>query len=194
MPQGNFSGIVEANLGVNKANYFVNREVNVALTIKDQSLTQEISLKLKNTAPTRDKIPEQRYKVYIRALSPNASHLLGARVLSRDGEEEPDVDIVETEGRVEYGTLVEVLPSEEKIITFRINTPLLLNFTNVGNFGYTWWKQSGTGEYPFNISVAAPAMGGTNWNPPFRLTEEGTYRYNTNLVGDFNLNLNWTAK
>lgn len=194
LPQGNFSGIVEANLGVNKANYFITREVNVNIALNEEFFTEEISLKLKNSAPTRDKIPEQRYKAYIRALSPSVSGLVGAEILSQEGKKAASVDITHNGTSTEYGTLVEVLPGEEKIVTFKIKTKLAQNFAKDSSFSYTWWKQSGTGEYPFAINITAPKMSGTKWDPPFRLTEQGAYRYNTNLVDDFILNLNWTSK
>lgn len=192
MPDGMFSGFVEANLGVNKANYYVSREANVVLTLEDGYLEQEVSLKLRNSATSRDNIPADRYKAYIRALAPSDSEFHGASVLSSAGRDTVNVDIEREEGRVEYGTLIEVLPGEEKVLTFRIRNSANIAFGEAGNFSYTWWKQSGTGEYPFNISVKAPSLSGMRWSPPFSLTNGGMFGYNSNLVGDFKLNLEWT--
>ena len=63
-----FVGISEANLGVNKANYFVSRSIKHDVIIAgDGSVTGKTSLVLKNDS---DKWPGGDYKVYLRFITP----------------------------------------------------------------------------------------------------------------------------
>jgi len=189
-----FSGIVEANLGVNKANYFVKREVKAKVALTDSFIEQEVSLYLKNTAANRDRVPEQRYKTYVRAIAPRDSEIISTKLYGSGLTQDLGTDVSELPGRVEYGVLVDILPGEEKIVTFKWRTPAELELGKIGKLKFSWWKQSGSGEYPFYLEYVLPSLSGIKTSPPLRLTEGGSFLYNTTLSEDLESTLSWDNK
>lgn len=189
-----FSGFIEANLGVNKANYFVERSVNVDVNLGENYIEQEVALKIRNKAANRNRIPEERYKAYVRAIAPDGASLQSAILYEGSDKRSVEVEIEKLKERVEFGAIIDVLPGEEKIIAFKFRTKSDINYTESGKIKYSWWKQSGTGEYPFNISFKTPSLSGSSFTPPYRLTEEGKYGYNTNLSEDFETELTFIKR
>lgn len=185
------SGIVEANLGVNKSNYYIKREIYQKYEMEENRVVSETSVKIKNTAATRDRVPEERYKVYIRAFGNKSSSLVGIYETSGAGRVSMKGDIENFNDRVEYGVLVDVLPGEEKIVTFKIRNETNLDFSKSGELSILWWKQSGSREYPITVEFSAPELKNFTFNPPYVLTEGGRYRYNTTLYGDLSSVINW---
>lgn len=176
------SGVVEANVGVNKANYFVSRKAKVGIQAREEYIEEEVSLTLTNKAQNVDRIPEQRYKAYVRALAPKDSQFLSAKIVESEATVWVDVDSEILSNRKEYGLVVEVLPKEEKTVVFKWRVPVPRDLTKIK---FDWWKQSGVGEYPFSMSVSVPRAKEFSSNPPLGLTKEGDFGYNTNLSSDF---------
>ncbi len=172
-------GIVEANVGVNKSNYFISRKVDINMTVNEDFLEKELTLTLKNSANGSLGV-NGRYKTYTRLLIPEEAYEVSA--LSVYGQ---DIQYLQTEtttirGRKEVGVLVEVLAGETKNVKFKWKQK---NNSNVRSY-YTYFrKQAGVDDYPFSISINTPVkiLGST---PPLILTEEGNYIYNTTLVKD----------
>ncbi len=188
-----FLGVVEANLGVNKANYHVARAAKLILKAQNGIVEHELVLTLKNTAPGQDRIPEQRYKAYIRALVPTGSQFLEA--YEYDGEKHfKDVDIEELKSRGEYGVLVEVLPGEQKNLVYKWRAPIGSDFNKDGELDVFWWKQSGVGEYPLTIELNMPRVASIKSTPPAALTKDGNYIYNTTLSKDFKASIIWKSQ
>ena len=187
-------GIVEANLGVNKANYYISRSVRLSTQVGESELKHELVLTLKNAAPGRERIPEQRYKAYVRAIAEPNAKFREAYELNNSSRSYFDVDIEEFDNRVEYGLLVEVLPGETKSVVYNWSTPAKLNFKEDGELMLTWWKQSGTGDYPLELLTKLPEVPWLKSNPPMSLTEGGGYIYNTNLNRDLRSIFSWKPK
>lgn len=188
---GLFAGLVEANLGVNKANYYITREVKLSTEADESGIEMVLALDLKNNAPGRERIPEQRYKAYVRAMASVGSEFVEAYEMADGKKNYFDVDIEEHEDRTDYGLLVEVLPGETKSIVFNWSTPVKLDFEKSGEINLLWWKQSGVGEYPFSIVTKLPPVNYVKSNPPSALTEQGAYIYNTTLNKDLISIFNW---
>ncbi len=181
-------GVVEANVGVNKANYFVKRQVALRSTIKDIYIEQALSLTLTNTSEGLERIPEERYKVYVRGLAPLEAQFPTAQ-LSGSKAEWLDIDSTRLSNRNEYGVILEVLPGETKTLTYSWRVP----FDQKPNkLKLHFWKQSGTGEFPLSVTLDAPNVRQFSSNPPFGLTDEGSFGYNTNLSSDFISELTFT--
>lgn len=196
IPEGNTIGVVEANLGVNKANYYVERKAKLHIDASGDSVVYEVLLSLTNKAQGLERIPEQRYKAYVRALAPGNAQFVEAYVeseLPRAGREYVDVDIEDIAARQEFGVLVEVLPGETKSIVYRWRVPSL-SFDADGLFNVYWWKQSGVGDYPLEVTVKMPKVGFVKIEPPMTLTPEGTYYYNTTLNSDFTVSIIWRSQ
>jgi hypothetical protein len=185
-----FSGFVEANVGVNKANYYIKREVNTRISLQKGFVEQEVALKLTNSAPNQAHVPEQRYKAYVRAIAPVDSQFQSARIIGESETTWVDVDIEEFKNRAEYGALVDVLPGEEKTINFNWRLPALGNLTG-GKINFSWWKQSGVSEYPLTVTLAIPDLKQIKSQPPFYLTTDGSFSYNTTLTEDLDIEIEW---
>jgi hypothetical protein len=188
------AGIVEANVGVNKANYFVDRSVQAVISPRREYLDVSVSLEIKNNAKEGDRVPQERYKDYVRVMAGESAHSPKVYVDTDEGRMYPDIDIEKLDGRLEYGALLDVLPGEQKTITFAWRVPNSLDFTKKGSFSLNWWKQSGVEEYPFSTVLRFPTLSNTKSNPPLGLTSEGGFLYNTNLVQDLGLNISWSDK
>ncbi len=192
--QGNcasiFTGIVEANLGVNKANYYVQRKARLKVDLKPDAVDYELSVDLINNAFEGQSIPEKRYKVYMRALALENSTFREAFVRNNESLEYLDIDIENVDGRKEYGVLLEILPGEKKQINIKWRSPVNLDFSKEGGIYLNWWKQSGI-EYPLEISVNIPFDGVVKTFPAPSLTKGGIYYYNTILNKDFEAMLKW---
>ncbi len=135
-----FISVVEANVGVNKANYFIEREHSLKVQITPNEVRRELTLRLRNSA-NPDLGPSGRYKTYIRLLVPQDAIVKG------------NYEITEAKGRKEIGFLEEVLGGETKDITISWSTPR----DKFESYGIYFRKQAGTGERdPLNVSILAP--------------------------------------
>lgn len=188
------AGLVEANLGVNKANYYISRQVQLDSQVGNSQVEVTLTLTLKNNAPSRDRIPQQRYKAYIRALAPESAEFEEAYEIVLGKKNYFDVDIEVLGGRSEYGLLVEVLPGETRDVVFRWSAPVELDFAKDGQVSLYWWKQSGVGGYPFTLNTKLPSVARLKSTPPSALTEQGSYIYNTTLVRDLMTTFSWRSQ
>lgn len=172
-------GVVEANVGVNKSNYFVKRSVDVKVDVTGGEIERILTLTLQNLANASLGV-SGRYKSYVRLLVPEDSNIIQVTSSFGQNTEILNPEISNAKGRKEIGVLIEVLGGETKKITFKwsgkINAP-------VSEYNLFFRKQAGVDNYPINLSVDTPTnlLGS---NPTFTLTNQGKYVYNTTLVRD----------
>ncbi len=183
-----FFGIVEANVGVNKANYFVTRKTNIDVNIAPTEIDRHLTLTLKNSAnPSLDLAG--KYKSYIRFLIPADAELLGITEIVGQNSKDLLPEMTEVKGRQEVGVLVEVLGNSSKNIEFSWRTIIPQNI-NINSYGLYVRKQAGVTDDPLSIIIngnGTPLM----TNPKFSLTRDGVYTYNTTLVRDFFSHISW---
>ncbi len=184
------AGIVEANVGVNKSNYFVKRSAEVDINIKGGEINKILTLTLQNSANT-DLGASGRYKSYVRLLVPENS--TNIKVTSTFGQNYQVLtpEITDSKGRKEIGIITEVLGGESK--------KLIFSWTNktdnvLSQYGFYFRKQAGIDGFPVSIKVTTPIkiLGS---NPVFTsqcsktppnapLQGEYEYCYNATLVRD----------
>lgn len=172
-------GIVEANVGVNKSNYFVTRSVDIDVKINQGKIDRTLTLTLKNSAST-SLGPSGRYKSYVRLLIPEDS--TDVKIIKSFGQNSEILmpEITNSKGRKEIGTIIEILGGETKQLIFywsgRFDKP-------ISQYGLYFRKQAGIDGHPISITIDSPIeILGTN--PTFTLTNQGDYVYNTTLVRD----------
>ena len=172
-------GIVEANVGVNKSNFFITRKVDLNLVINNSKIDKKLTLYLNNSA-NKNLGVSGRYKSYIRFLVPEDSQNI--TVFSNYGQDRQKLipEITDVRGHKEVGVLVEVLAGENRSIEFNWDQELS---DRVGSYYGYFRKQAGVDNYPINISISSPIkiLGS---QPSFTLTDQGNYVYNTTLVKD----------
>lgn len=173
------AGIVEANVGVNKSNYFIKRSAEVSVALDGTEIIRTLTLNLQNSANPSLGV-SGRYKPYIRALVPQGA--TNIRVTENLGQNTRVLtpEITDAKGRTEIGVITEVLAGESKKITFSWKSNADKTFDQ---YNLYFRKQAGVENFPVSIKVDVKS-GILSSNPVFTLTEAGSYLYNTTLVRD----------
>ena len=145
-------GLVEANLGVNKANYYVERKYDLSVSLQDGLIKKNLSVEYKNNANLA--MGESGiYKSYSRLTVPLNSNLEFIKV--GDVSLAPDIETVS--GRKEIGFYFELMPGQTKTvnISWRLTSPL--NLSRAGEYRIYVRKQAGTPAEPISIFYNGPA-------------------------------------
>lgn len=110
----NYFGIVESNVGVNKVNYFVERDIAHTSTINASTIASQTKVLIKNTAKTAA-WPAGTYKNYFRFVVPQYASVTEVTI---DGKKVATNKLtIETRHQKKYvGTLLEVPINSQKTI------------------------------------------------------------------------------
>jgi hypothetical protein len=182
-----FFGEVEANVGVNKANYFIKRFLNFNINIDSQKVTRNLDVKLVNSANPALGVSGV-YRNYLRIMIPQDSNMVSVKVVSGQSEKIVLHEVTQEKGRQEVGVLVEVSPGQTKNIKFEWQNDISQG-TKINSYGLFARKQAGVNDDPFSINFSGIRTVASS--PVFSLTKGGTYSYNTNLDKDFFARLSW---
>ena len=152
---------VEANLGVNKTNFYIKRNIyHLVNILKDGELEETVRLVWENNSPSAS-WPGGQYKDYLRILIPENSRLIKVK----EGPDEnklnlvngEKIDISQQNAKEVIGFYTEVQPGEKKVleITYRLSAKLA--FTDRKAY-YVFYiqKQPGIGESPLFLQVNYP--------------------------------------
>jgi len=172
--------IVEANLGVNKVNYFIKRQIAKEVNLSQDSLTSKITIVYQNTSPPNIAFGGQ-YKNYLRVLTPLNSIL---------GEVKIDDQVLSAEkivqensfGKQATGFLVEVPPGGKKTVVLEYKISLDPSWKDF-NYQLLVQKQAGTDKDPFNLSIFTPSWQILETNFP-TIVKGGSLSYNGDLQVD----------
>jgi hypothetical protein len=181
----NFISYVDANVGVNKANYFIERSSLLNVFLSDNAVTNVLRVTIKNNANPvlGDKV---RYKSFLRALGLPGSKFEDIKLLEY-GQENIIVPEIETlPNYKEAGLLVTINPGEEKTIEFIWSNEVIkgIDLYSKGEFGIYFRKQAGTINDKLSINLFLPNYMNIQPNSFFTLTGQGSYVYNTLLTRD----------
>jgi hypothetical protein len=150
--KGDYLRVVDANLGANKANYYVTRRTEYAINVdRDSALHGVVKVTWKHTG-TSATWPGGDYLNYVRIYVPDES-VLSATSGFRDDE----VTVSKESGKTVFGGFVKVPYASEKTVEIRYSLPLSLSLPEQDD-GYhlTWQKQSGIVEEPLRVIFNAP--------------------------------------
>ena len=145
-------GTVEANIGVNKANYFVERSQDLFIETSPDRIERRLVVTLENKANPQLSYAG-RYKVYLRLLATPGSEIVAARVSSGDVWQDISPEIADYKNRREAGVLVEVLGEQKKKVEFVWETKNINEEAPVNKYGLYVRKQGGVGSDPFSLTV-----------------------------------------
>ena len=171
-----YFGINEANLGINKANYFIKRSVSQVVNIDDNgSISSSITVAYKNTN-VNGIWPGGNYKNYLRFILPQGAQLTGIKI---NGQIQSTIDAIvnpqvyenknfsppnkleiekyDQNGKTIYGFLTNVPVETLQTITFNysLSTQVLVS-APVLKYDLQIFKQPGTDEYPYDFSITYP--------------------------------------
>lgn len=152
---------VEANIGVNKANYALNRKITHQVSITADSINHQRTIVFANNA-TSNAWPLGAYKTYIRFYVPEQSSLQEIKV--NNTILGLNSIITKTEhGKKYFGVALEVPAGQSKQITLMYSEPLRMGSNQAklalpATFSYVFFeqKQPGTTDDPYLLSVQYP--------------------------------------
>jgi hypothetical protein len=183
-------GLAEANVGVNKANSFISRELNYSIIVGPSTITKKLEVVYKNKAGAALGL-NGRYKVYTRVLVPLDSKV--EKVETRVGLEN-GISLFDEEnihGRKEIGALIEIFPGEEKSLIFSWSDDVAVDFSKSGEYRLYVRKQAGTLSDAIDVRVGLPEGFMAIGSEALSLTADGSYVYNTALARDLFSRLYW---
>lgn len=171
--------VIDANLGVNKSNIFIQRSHDINLYISKQIIKHELLITYTNTANIAVG-NSGLYKSYTRLLLPINADVSGVRLYDSSGSyEDLKYDIENVKDRREIGFLINILPSSSKRvqIVWNIKNDSLIKG---GEYRFLVRKQAGTDKDNLNLKIETTDLS---------LTGRAPSGYTTNLSRDFKIKL-----
>lgn len=194
-----FLSVVDANLGVNKVNYYITREVtdNVSFS-EDGQVHHELTVTYKNDSPETTAKIGGDYKNYVRVYVPPDAQLIQASfdslplTIATGSVASGSSVTVLTEGELRvFEGLVVVEPRAVKTLTLKYDRAVALPATDQLAYYYKIQKQAGTLADALRVTVEYP----TSWRLVSRdeggevsgattLAEKQKISYTTSLATD----------
>lgn len=208
-----FLGISEANLGINKANFFIKRSVSQIVNIDDKGgVSSSVTVAYKNT-DTTGTWPGGNYKNYLRFVLPLGSQITGIKINGQDKStidaitnpqvyenknfspsQKLEIEKYEQNGKTVYGFLVTVPLNELVTVTLNYSLPGQISVDYpVLNYSLRLFKQPGTDEYPYDFSLTYPS-GFKLYSATDGEDNGGRLVYSTNLNSDKDLRISLVKK
>lgn len=183
-------GMVEANVGVNKVNYFLQRELSFSGYLSGRNLKRFLTVRLKNSANSALG-DAGRYKTYLRLMLPIGASVNDVAVTSGSSKETQIPEIEERSARKEAGILVEIGPGQTKEMTFFWEEEIGLDFAREGEYRLYVRKQPGTLDDKIALMLYPPQGIKIGSVPAYSLTRDEGYGYNTVLTRDLFSRISW---
>lgn len=154
-----YNFLVEANLGINKANYFLNRQIKQQLTIlKNKEVLAVTTINYQNQSPA-DAWPGGVYKSYLRQFLPAGSSLVSVKIDDERLNLGRDVDTGSSRDKFVLGfpISVPVKGTSEVEITYRLPDSLV-NKNNLSRLAVVVPKQPGIINDSLEVVVNHPTF------------------------------------
>ncbi len=153
--QNDFLAPVEANLGANKANYYLDRSYSLDTVIgKEGDINHRLRIAYTNRSPSTT-FPAGIYKNRMRVYLPAGSKL--NRVLWGENDITRYASGFVDYGRSGYSFLIELAPKQQKTLVLDYQTPVKLEFKDkIAEYRLDVVKQAGTIKDPFLWNVTYP--------------------------------------
>jgi hypothetical protein len=156
--------VVESNFGVNKANYFLNRNMDLEVDISPTAVGRVLKINYQNTAKNNT-WPGGDYKDYLRIYIPQTTNLAEVSITDNNGVKTvvsgSDLSIALVGDRKEIGFLATVPVGEKR--TVEVSYSDQIDLSKATSFSYLDYvqKQPGFGETPLVSLVSMP----DGWQP-----------------------------
>ena len=161
--------VVDANLGVNKVNYFVKKEISKEVNFKENGVDSTVTINYQNASPVGVNFGGD-YKNYLRILSGKG---WGLQKVTVGGVEVKKIDREEVDGKDSAGFLITVPAGQNLSVTVYYHQNLdPANYPI--NYQVLIQKQSGTDKDKFNLII----------NSNLGVVEKELLRYNGELLVD----------
>lgn len=157
-----YLSINEANLGGNRANFFIKRIINHGVTINEQGqVSEDLKIYYQNNSPI-EVWPAGRYRVYLRFYLPSGSQLESLMI---NDPSEPglwvqmpndQIDFISEHGKAVIGYLLEVPVKSARIIEIKYLLTERINLVKPFSYTLLTQKQSGSGETGYKFMLNFP--------------------------------------
>jgi len=175
--------IVEANVGVNKANYFVERALSEEMEVEnDGRIKKSLKISYQNKSPSAH-FPAGDYKNYLRILVPQGSELEKVFIDSWELEKEK-IDVSNISQKTSFGFLVNVPVGEKKEVEIRWSLPEKIEFAEKVQYLYFIQKQSGVKPEKYSLKVVPPLGVAVIPVWPVAKVEGGNYLFSPDFSSD----------
>lgn len=170
----NYLFIVEANLGVNKANYFLKRDINhQTIFLKDLTSRQNLTLNYENRSPSAS-WPAGDYKTYLRLYVPQDLELNSVTIsnpLNHNQQlNQPETEESQENNKKVIGFYFVVPVGEQRQIMVNLTDKKPLSFEkNLAKYNFYLQKQSGINPDEVSVQVEYPTF-----IRPFKIVPQGT--------------------
>lgn len=213
-----FLGINEANIGVNKANYFIRRKISQNVFIgNDGTISEKVSVTYKNTA-TKDAWPGGDYKNYLRFILPKGANISSVAVNGKEQKttkaitdpivyeaknfyppKELEVERVEENGKTIYGFLIIAPINSFTTISVSYDLPGRISLNEpLNSYDLMLFKQPGTEDDLYSFSLSYPdnikMLKSSNSKGQSIIDKEGRIDYQSKMTEDANLHIDFTRK
>lgn len=149
-----FLSVVEANLGANKTNFYLDRNYNLSTVIgKEGEISHRLKINYTNRSPS-DVWPAGKYKNRLRIYLPFGSSV--SRILWGETDITKQATGFADYGRTGYSLLVELGPKEQKALIIDYSHPNKLKLEDRTVYRLDMIKQAGTLRDPFEWKVSYP--------------------------------------
>jgi hypothetical protein len=142
-----FLAVNEANVGINKDNYYVTRSINHSLSLTETAATHQHTIVYTNKAPN-DSWPGGTYKAYVRVIVPpqavNTTISLNGAVVPASNTKQTT-----TTNYQQIGFMVEIKPLESATISVNYQMPLDPSYQS---YSFFTMKQPGASVDPIKIT------------------------------------------
>jgi len=191
---GDYLMVVDANVGSNKANYFVRRSVyyEAERANRDGEVSSQLSVSYNHTG-TSNAWPGGTYKNYLKVLLPLKASLTKARLTAESGAEEditPRVEIDEQDGKTTFAVLLEIPNGSKVSVVFNYVLPPSVFPLKDNTYSLLVQKQPGTDADPFRAKFTLPFGTDADENLAQGFTRQGSsVIYEGNLRKDLELSI-----
>lgn len=150
-----FLSMTEANMGANKANYYLDRSYKLETVIgKDGEVKHRMRINFTNRSPS-DTFPAGKYKNRFKIYLPFGSKL--NRALWGETEITKETRAFVDFGRSGFSMLLELSPKERKTLVLDYEVPVKVEFKDKeGVYKLNIIKQAGTLKDPFEWNITYP--------------------------------------
>lgn len=205
-----FLGVFDANLGVNKANFFIKRKIRQEVTVESSIVSSKLTIAYKNTSASW---PGGDYKNYLRIVVPFGSRLSS---ISIDGKEQKiekaitdpllyeakkfippsglEVEETQDSGKTIFGFLSIVPADTTKTIEISYMFPHSVSEEQTFSYDHKLFKQPGTLADRFMFSLSFPSTFKVVNGQQSIKKEENKVEWKHDLSSDYNFSIHFSRK
>ncbi len=183
-----FLMLVEANMGINKANFYVKRNIDQNIKINaDNSVEKQVNIVFNNQAQ-KQSWPAGDYKNYMRIFIPSLAKLegiwIGNSTIDLEKIAEEEFDITNEYFYKGYGFLLNVPVGNEKYLKIKYQLKDIKFEKNIATYQFYWQKQPGVNNVPVKLEISYPKNVQVSKLSPGGKLEKGKVSYQEQLDKD----------